>query len=318
MSLAACMLVYGGLVLAIGPAVLRRVTRKGTAPRLELAAWLAAMGSVLASWALTVALLGNEFRHHREKLLANPVAAVNSILADGPEGWAELGLGAGLLLVSGWLAVSAGRLVAALHRARVDTRRHAEAAWLSAGAVPRGPGGSLVVDAEQRGVYCLPGRPHTIVITRGALAALDEEQLAAVLAHERAHLSGRHHLLLAVTGALAKVLPRGRLFTEGAAEVARLAELCADDTAARRHGAHTVIGALLALAAYPATPLAPSPMLGAAGPGVADRVERLLEPPSRARSRMSTGITLGTLLLGPLGVALVVIVGTSVCLAELI
>ncbi|MBO0848101.1 MAG: hypothetical protein J2P20_01455, partial [Pseudonocardia sp.] len=96
------------------------------------------------------------------------------------------------------------------------------------------------------------------------------------------------------------------------------AELCADDTAARRHGAHTVIGALLALAAYPATPLAPSPMLGAAGPGVADRVERLLEPPSRARSRMSTGITLGTLLLGPLGVALVVIVGTSVCLAELI
>jgi Zn-dependent protease with chaperone function len=318
MILAAFLLAYSVVVLALGPALLRRVTRVGAAPRLELAAWLAAIGSVLASWALTVALLGNEFRHHVDKLFTNPVAAVGSILAEKPTGWAQLGLAAGLLAVSGWLALATGRLAVALHRARVDTRRHAEAAWLSAGAVPRGPGGSLVVDAEQRGVYCLPGRPHTIVITRGALAALDEEQLAAVLAHERAHLSGRHHLLLAITGALAKVLPQGRLFTEGADQVARLTELCADDSAARRHGAHTVIGALLALAAYPATTPAPSPVLGAAGSCVADRVERLLEPPSPARSRMSRGMTLGTLLLGPLGVAALLLVGTSVCLTALL
>jgi Zn-dependent protease with chaperone function len=49
-------------------------------------------------------------------------------------------------------------------------------------------------------LYCVPGRLPTIVVTTGALAVLEPEQLAAVLAHERAHLAGRHHLLLAVTG----------------------------------------------------------------------------------------------------------------------
>ncbi|TDD13757.1 hypothetical protein E1294_39770 [Nonomuraea diastatica] len=41
--------------------------------------------------------------------------------------------------------------------------------------------------------YCVPGRHSQMVITTGAMRSLGPEQVAAVLAHEQAHLRGRHH-----------------------------------------------------------------------------------------------------------------------------
>ena len=55
----------------------------------------------------------------------------------------------------------------------------------------------VVVQHATLAAYCLPGRGGRIVLTSAALAALSPDELAAVLAHERAHLSGRHHLALA-------------------------------------------------------------------------------------------------------------------------
>ncbi|MFD9868066.1 M56 family metallopeptidase [Streptomyces niveus] len=47
--------------------------------------------------------------------------------------------------------------------------------------------------------YALPGTPGRIVVSTGMLACLDPAEREALLAHERAHLAGRHHrLLLAV------------------------------------------------------------------------------------------------------------------------
>jgi len=155
------------------------------------------------------------------------------------------------------------------------------------------------------------------VITRPALAALDDAQLAAVLAHEQAHLSGRHHHLLALTGALAKVLPRLMLFTQGSAEIARLAEMCADDVAARRHSGDSVVGALLALALPAAAALgSPAPALGAAGLGVADRVERLLVPPNRTRAWLYQLLVLYGLLLGPLTLAVLILSRFPLCITS--
>ena len=74
------------------------------------------------------------------------------------------------------------------------------------------------------------------MLTTGALAVLGPEQLTAVLAHERAHLDGRHHLLLTVTRSLATVAPAVPLFIRGTGSVACLAEMRADDVAARRAG----------------------------------------------------------------------------------
>ena len=187
---------------------------------------------------------------------------------------------------------------------------------LAARGAARGPGGSVVVEVEQRSVYCLAGRPSTIVITSGALAALADDQLAAVLDHEHAHLAGRHHQLLGLARALARTLPGMRLFTDGAAELARLAEMRADDAAAQRHGGDTVVGALLALAAPGLVPApAPAPALGAAGVGVADRVERLLFPPASARFR-HTAILAG-LLIGPVVATALVITQSPLCITAL-
>ncbi|MFC9748926.1 M56 family metallopeptidase [Streptomyces niveus] len=44
--------------------------------------------------------------------------------------------------------------------------------------------------------YALPGTPSRIVVSTGMLACLDPAEREALLAHERAHLAGRHHRLL--------------------------------------------------------------------------------------------------------------------------
>jgi beta-lactamase regulating signal transducer with metallopeptidase domain len=134
----------------------------------------------------------------------------------------------------------------------------------------------------------VPGRPATIVLTTGALAVLGPDQLTAVLAHERAHLAGRHHLLLAATRSLAAVAPAVPLFARGTSAVARLAEMRADDVAARRagrnQGRRTLLTALLAMATGLAPVPAPAAWLPGGGGGVvAARVRRLADPPPPAR-----------------------------------
>jgi hypothetical protein len=73
--------------------------------------------------------------------------------------------------------------------------------------------------------------------------------LAAVVAHERAHLVGRHHLLVTLAGVPAEAFPRIPAFCHARVQVARLAELAADDAAAQRSPRLTVAGALLTLSA---------------------------------------------------------------------
>ncbi len=157
--------------------------------------------------------------------------------------------------VAGGLLVLLARVGRALGRSRRYTHRHADVARL-VGDVDQALG-AVIVDAPDPVVYAVAGRPATIVVSRAALDVLDGPQLRAVLTHERAHLAGRHHLLLAVTQALATAMPRIRLFTTGSTELGRLVEMCADDAAVRGHGNRVVVGALLALvesAALPRTP----------------------------------------------------------------
>src|SRR5512142_1898576 len=147
-----------------------------------------------------------------------------------------------------------------------------------------------VIDGDRPAVYCLPGRGR-IVLTTGALACLDDGQLGAVLAHERAHLSGRHHLVLALAVALRRAFPGAGFFAVAARQVAYLVEVAADDAAARRAPRLTVASALLAVASAGV----PAGALGAGGSAAAQRIQRLIDPPppdSRAR-RAVTFATLG-------------------------
>ena len=315
MSLAACLLAYSMAVAVLGPPLLARATRSGAAPRLGMTAWALAMASVVVSWVLAAVLLTADLVRgwgRVDRLLAGCFATLRAAAVGGHGGFVQAVLAVLAATTILALAMLAARIGLGVRRARRHTRRHAETAVLAARGAARGPGGAVVVESEQRSVYCLPGRPATIVITTGALAALDEDQLAAVLVHERAHLSGRHHQLLGLGRALAKTLPGISLFTQGTVELARLAEMRADDAAAQRHGPSTVVAALLALAA---PSLLPAPALGAAGVGVADRVERLLFPPATARTRFAA--ILGGLLIGPVIAAALVLMQSPLCITAL-
>jgi len=306
---------YALAVAWVLPRPLRRLSEPGLSPRLGLAAWLTATVSVLACVMAVMGLLARAAiagwpafaRTVCESVSAGtcPPAVYRSVAY-------ELGLagttflGGIVLIVLGW------RYGRSLRRASIRTRAHAEAVRIIGRITGRPAGGgnaAFVLDAIRPAVYCVPGRPPTIVLTTGALAILDPPQLTAVLAHERAHLASRHHLLLAVTRSLAGVAPAVPLFARGTEEVARLAEMRADDVAARRGGRRTLLAALLAMAsgaaAAPAAPV-PAAWLAATGGVVAARVRRLADPPARTR-RVCHGLALAALTLAiAAGSALVV------------
>jgi len=238
-----CVLVVAGLIAFTMPGLARRVLPSmGGAPLFALAAWQVASVSVVASWVLVGVLLPN-------RVLG--LAIAGGVLA--------------------WLAYS----VAAVARDERRRRRtHAEAVRI----VGRGDPAlsATVVDSDVPAIYCLAGRPHTIVVTSSARDVLPAEQLRAALAHEHAHLAGHHHLLLVFARAVARAFPAVELFDLAARETARLVEILADDTAARRHGRRTVAEALLRLACG----RMPAAALGAGGAGVLPRVQRLLAAPA--------------------------------------
>ncbi|MGH4016116.1 MAG: M56 family metallopeptidase [Pseudonocardiaceae bacterium] len=315
MSVASCLLLYGFTVAVLGPRLLVRLTRAGAAPRLGVVAWLAAIGSVAGSWAAAVVFLLAEFVGDWNRPGHTVVSTCFAVLGDVAGGRSGLLPQIGLLLLATLAAVAlaavAWRLSRSLLRARAGTHEHARLARLAGRHVDGLD--AVVLDAPERAAYCVAGRPHTVVVTSAAVEALDRRHLGAVLAHEHAHLAGRHHLLLALTRGLATILPRVGLFTTGAAETARLLEMCADDAAARSHGSGTVLGALLALSG--AAPI-PAGALGATGVGVLARAERLATPArtaDRIRVRLLLTAVAVLVIVGPVFTALLATTGLAFC-----
>jgi Zn-dependent protease with chaperone function len=184
-------------------------------------------------------------------------------------------------------------LVAAVRRIRQSTREHAAAA-LMVGRPAERPN-LVVVTAPQATAYCVNGgrRRNTIVVTTAAIDRLDESTLAAVLAHETAHLQQRHHHILTVFNALAVAVPQIPLFAVAPQAVAPLLEMSADDAAARTHGRGPLVTGLISLTA-PAG--APEGALAAAGSHVLARVIRLnaaIAPRHRWHERLTLMAAMG-------------------------
>jgi beta-lactamase regulating signal transducer with metallopeptidase domain len=158
--------------------------------------------------------------------------------------------------------------------------------------------GAMVIDYDEPAAYSLPGARQPIVLTSAAIEALDDAQLTAVLAHERAHQRGHHHLLVLVAGSLAAAFPRVPAFRHGHERVTHLVELLADDEAAKTTSRLKTAEALLALSAPAvAAPLA----LGAGGSATGARIKRLLRasaPLSRPRA-LASMVTLAAALAFP-------------------
>jgi Zn-dependent protease with chaperone function len=117
----------------------------------------------------------------------------------------------------------------------------------------RGAGPVRVVPDGRPVAFAVPGDPGTIVVGGGLLSALDEDERAAVLAHEQAHLRCRHDRFLQTGDAAAAAVPilipvarRIRFVTERWAD-----EVAADDLGDRRLVARAIAKAALLSAGEP-------------------------------------------------------------------
>ena len=300
MVTAASLLAYAACVGVLGPLAASRATWPDRAPMLAIAGYLTAAWSVIAATALAglaLAVHATALGGGLSYLLGACVRRLRDTYATpGGTALAAGGLGlAGLVLLC---TVAAG--AARLRAGRRAALRHAQTARLVGLRVAALE--ATVVDDPRPAAYCLPGPQPTVVLTTGTLRLLDAAQLAAVLAHERAHLASRHHLLMSMARTGRTVFPFIPLMRETDRQVARLAELHADD-AARAGDAGPLATALVILA----TGGAAAPAMAAAAADVVQRVTRLLRPaqPLAPRHRLLLRAAVLALAIGPVLLALV-------------
>jgi hypothetical protein len=156
-------------------------------------------------------------------------------------------------------------VVAVLGTLRAASVLTAALRWKSLGA---GPQDSVIVGGPEVLVAAAGLMHPKIVVSAGALAVLDDEELAAGLAHEHGHIARRHHLGLAYAEccrAVARFLPGTR---RAVREFRFHLERDADEWALRRH--HDPCA--LASAICKATTAAPAdPVIVALGGGATER-----------------------------------------------
>jgi len=255
MSESVCLVGYGLLVAVVGPVALVRFGRNGWVPRLGVLLWLLAVVSVLAAWfGAALVLMHETIAEVRVGLVAVLVAGVAR---------------------TGWVGVTS------LRRAHRRRARHRDGLTLVGHA--DADLGALIVEAPRPMAYCLPGRDGLVVVTTAARNALTRPELSAVLAHERAHLAGRHHVVLLLGQVLARVLPFLPLFAQLERHLPLLLEMCADDDAARSFGRGTVARAIAAMTSAPA----PAGTFGMGGESMLLRARRLDRPIPRWRRRLT-------------------------------
>ena len=274
MTIAAVLLGYAACVGTLGARVLGRAGWTARAPLLGIITYLAAGWSVLAALGLaglTLAVHATALGGGLSHLIGACVLRLRAMYATpGGATIAELGL-----IVAA--AVAARTVLTAVIHLRAAGRqalRHAQTARLV--GHPEPALGAVLVEHPEPAAYCVSGRHPMVIVTTGALRALDADQLDAVLAHEQAHLAGRHHRLLAMARISGQVLPFLPLMRDADAQVARLVELHADDAAIRASDPRSLATALVVLATG-ASP-SPAPALAAAATDAVQRIHRLLGP----------------------------------------
>ncbi len=210
-------------------------------------------------------------------------------------------LAAGLALLASlcWVLFAAGCAVLSARR------RQRVLLTLLAHGDPKVPG-ALVVDHPTAAAYCLPGLRSHIVVSVGTLKLLGRGELAAVLAHERAHLRERHDLVLLPFTALRRAFPKSATCTDAHQAVALLVEMLADDRALRTRPTRELVSALVRFGTAGTCP-APAGALAAAEGEVAARVTRLLQPARPLPAAAMAAICLAAALLIAAPITLLVV-----------
>lgn len=231
MLIVAALVVLAVLLAWPVPRALARATALRRAPRAALVLWqstavAAVLAALLAAPAAIPALVGRQIR-----------------LSDQ---WPVLLLAAALSgLVAVRLLLSADRIGRGLRAAR---RRHRDLVDLL-GVPGEGPDRHMrVLEHTTPTAYCVPGVRRRVVLTQGTLERLGPDELSAVLAHERAHLSARHDLVMEFFTVVHEAMPGFLRCDAALIEVHLLIEVLADRAAVRRAGPVSTGRAIVAMA----------------------------------------------------------------------
>jgi len=266
----AVLLAYAMLVGLALPHVLARARWTQRAPGLAVLVWQGLLLSFVSSVVLLAHHVVVRDRHVHDGAFG--FLHVCGATGAGGAAAARAGEAAQLLLPLAAGLWPLGWYVLTVARAYRSRCRHAAQLDLLARPAPSLP--ALLVEHDVPAVYCLPGRLRRVVLTRGALDVLSPRQLRAVVAHEQAHLAGRHHLITAATEAFARAFPRLPLGRLARVDTAVLLEMIADDRAVRAHSPSALAEAMCEVAAG----RTPGFAFGLGGSAVLLRVRRLLHP----------------------------------------
>jgi Zn-dependent protease with chaperone function len=252
------------------PAMLARATWPTRAPRAAIVLWQSiALAAVLSAFSAGIAIASRLFVPGPD---GRPTATITSEIE--VLGWP---LWTVYVIVFAVTLVIGARLTFAVVQVAVATRRRRAHHRMVVDLVGKSQGNHLrILDVAQPLAYCLPGVRSRVVVSEGALNALADNEMAAILSHERAHLRARHDLVLEMFTAVHAAFPRFVRSAHALHAVRLLIELLADDAAVRAAGPTPLARALVACASGHT----PSGALAAGGPTTVLRVRRLCGRPN--------------------------------------
>jgi Zn-dependent protease with chaperone function len=262
------------------PAMLARASWPSRAPRAAIVLWQAiALAAVLSAFSAGIAIASRLFAPGPDGRPTATIASEIDVL-----GWplwiVYVAVFALTLVIGIRLAVAVVQVAIATRRRRAHHRmvvdlvgksqkwgQSARKRW----AHPHAGDGLRVLDVSEPLAYCLPGVRSRVVVSEGTLTTLADNEIAAILSHERAHLRARHDLVLEMFTAVHAAFPRFVRSASALGAVRLLIEMLADDAAVRTAGPTPLARALVACAAS-RTPVG---ALAAGGPTTVLRVRRL-------------------------------------------
>ena len=255
------------------PAMLARASWPMRAPRAAIVLWQSiALAAVLSAFSAGIAIASRLFVPGPD---GRPTATITSEI--DALGWP---LWVAYVIVFAITLVIGARLTYAVLQVAIATRRRRAHHRMVVDLVGKSQGNHLrILNVAQPLAYCLPGVRSRVVVSEGALNALGDNEMAAILSHERAHLRARHDLVLEMFTAVHAAFPRFVRSGNALDAVRLLIEMLADDAAVRTAGPTPLARALVACASG----RTPSGALAAGGPTTVLRLRRLGgRPNSRA------------------------------------
>ena len=142
-------------------------------------------------------------------------------------------------------------LVLTLVRSERQRRRHAQLVTLLSSPLSAT---TRLIDSPTPVAYCLPGALSSVtVFSAGLVELLSDEELRAVIEHEKAHVVQRHDVVLVAFRAWHAALPWFPIASRAQREVGLLIEMLADDRA-RSQVADPVLATAITLVGGASTP----------------------------------------------------------------